>query len=143
MPCLQLKITSHTLRIGRCHPEPSCWPHIRPPRQLILQAIPRREVHASLAALLGQRALPMGMQLFQDTPACLVDGHCWQLVSAAASADAPAAEFRNTPGNTPGVGETSYRGPAPILNLVPVRCSKVGSAIHAWVPVCVSLTANY
>ncbi|KAL3135524.1 hypothetical protein ABBQ38_006004 [Trebouxia sp. C0009 RCD-2024] len=40
-----------------------------------------------------------------------------------ASAGPPAEEFRNTPPET-GVGGASYRGPAPILNLVPVRCSK-------------------
>lgn len=40
------------------------------------------------------------------------------------AARAPAEESRNTPPET-GVGGQAYQAPAPILNLVPVRCTKV------------------
>ncbi len=52
------------------------------------------------------------------------------LARNAASADPPAEEFRNTPPET-GVGEEAFQAPAPILNLVPLRCSKVSLVILA------------
>lgn len=68
MPCLHHTFTSSTLRIGRRHSGLSR--RDRPERKIpliILQAVPRREVHASLAALLGLRPLIMGTQVRCET----------------------------------------------------------------------------
>lgn len=128
MPCLHLIFTIHTLPIGRVH----SWLSRRDPLErksplIRVQAIPRREVHASLAALLNFRPFTMGTQIWYENSWPSSRGSTQRRVYAAAAPDPPAEEFRNTPPET-GVGGASYRGPAPVLNLVPVRCSKVGSS---------------
>ena len=64
MPCLHNTFTSYTLRIGPC--QSGLSRRDRAERKtiplILVQAVPRREVHASLAALLGLRPLTMGTQ---------------------------------------------------------------------------------
>ena len=51
-------------------------------------------------------------------------GRASELLPGCAAAQAPAEESRNTPPES-GVGGQAYQAPAPLLNLVPVRCAKV------------------
>ena len=71
MPCLHHTITPDALPVGRYRSRLSRRNSLE--RKIPLQAVPRREVHASLATLLGLRPLTMGTQLWYKTHGHLVE----------------------------------------------------------------------
>ncbi|KAL3158693.1 hypothetical protein ABBQ32_011434 [Trebouxia sp. C0010 RCD-2024] len=101
MPCLHVSSITQVLHTDRWHSVACRHSGYQKPTQLPIrvEGISRRKGQSCFAGLRGLKPVAM------------------------ASAGPPAEEFRNTPPET-GVGGASYRGPAPILNLVPVRCSK-------------------
>lgn len=60
MPCFHHAFTSNPLRVGPYHSGLSRRDRRERKPLILFQAVPRREVHVRLAALLGLRPLAMG-----------------------------------------------------------------------------------